>query len=188
MKKEEPSFIYTLVLGVCMLLSLLLIGKMLLQHPTAAPPAPPVTENQQGEPSMELQISENDLATLIVQAVPFTTKGLQVGIGSDGTIEASASISRDALAQSELVDSSMRTALLFLPDPCTLHGAWRVSVADGAVQLSTVSASIAGLALPETAVNTLTRMIAEAVNDSLREWGVGIGKLEFSKGSLLIRP
>ena len=30
---EERSFVYTLILGVCMLLCLLMIGRMLLGHP-----------------------------------------------------------------------------------------------------------------------------------------------------------
>ena len=33
--QEEKSFVYTLILGICMLLCLLMIDRMLLGHPEA---------------------------------------------------------------------------------------------------------------------------------------------------------
>ena len=33
--QEEKSFVYTLILGICMLLCLLMIGRMMLGHPEA---------------------------------------------------------------------------------------------------------------------------------------------------------
>ena len=68
---EERSFVYTLILGVCMLLCLLMIGRMLLGHPadqieTKEPenPAPAPQTEEEEDLQMKMQLSEDDLCTI----------------------------------------------------------------------------------------------------------------------------
>lgn len=186
--KEERSFVYTLILGVCMLLCLLLIGKMLLHHPERVPEQPPENIVEQGDEQMELQLNENDLGGLILQALPFSPDGLTVKIGNDGRVEVGASVSKQMLEDSGYVTGGMRTALLFLPDPCKLYGVWRVSADNGVLKLDTERAEIAGFALPAETIDALGALVSETVNGQIKEWGVAFSKLTCEDGALLLQP
>lgn len=189
--KEERSFVYTLILGVCMLLSLLLIGKMLLGHPTSneteqKTPEPAPQEGKE-DTQMGVELTENDLSTLIVQALPFAPEGVAAKISKDGTVAVSASVRKQALVDSGLVEGGMRTALLFLPDECKLYGAWQTAVRDGALTLTCTHAEIAGFAIPEEATAALSDTIAAALNRQLTEWGIALAEIECKDGSIAFR-
>lgn len=187
--KEEKSFVYTLILGVCMLLSLVLIGKMLL-HRSEPPKQPDITPqaDQQQEDHMEIQINEDDLGILITQALPFAPNGLTVRIDKNSTVEVSASVDHQSLLDSGAVPGNMRTAMMFLPDPCKVYGAWQVAWQDGALTLTAQRLEIAGFALPEQAAGALTEAIANAVNGQIQDWNVSIEEFLCQDGSLLLKP
>ena len=58
--QEEKSFVYTLILGICMLLCLLMIGRMLLGHPeqNMQPGQSGPSGNEQEDTQMGLQLSD----------------------------------------------------------------------------------------------------------------------------------
>ena len=184
--KEEKSVIYTLILGVCMLLCLLLIGKMLLHQPVPQPTEP---QKQEGEDEqVELQLSEEDLSTLIDEALPLTPDAMTVHIGANASVEISASVSKQALTDSGLDAGVLRTAAMFLPDPCKLYGAWQVSIKDGALCLAATRAEIAGIELPEQIVASFTDSLAGTVNQKLSAWGLTVNEITSEDGCLLFRP
>ncbi|MDY3618058.1 hypothetical protein [Agathobaculum sp.] len=187
--KEERSFVYTLILGVCMLLSLVLIGKMLL-HRSEQPKQPdtPPQADQQQEDNMEVQIGEDDLGALITQALPFAPEELTVRIAKSGTVEVSASVDHQALLDSGAVPGSMRTAMMFLPDPCKVYGAWQVTWQDGTLLLTAQRMEIAGFELPEQTAGALTEAIAGAVNGQIKEWGDSFAEFICQDGSLVLKP
>lgn len=171
-----------------MLLCLLLIGKMLLHYETDTPMPPPGDAVEQGDEQMELQLNENDLGGLILQALPFSPDGLTVKIGRDETVEVGASISKQMLEGSGYVTGGMRTALLFLPDPCKLYGKWRVSADNSMLKLDTEQAEIAGFSLPKETVDALQTMLSDTVNEQLKEWGISFSKLTCQDGALVLKP
>ena len=106
---EERSFVYTLILGVCMLLCLLMIGRMLLGHPadqieTKEPenPAPAPQTEEEEDLQMKMQLSEDDLCTMIVQALPFSPDGITAKISKDGIVSLGASVQKQSLVTAGL--------------------------------------------------------------------------------------
>ena len=89
---EEKSARYTIILGVCLLLCLLMLGRMLVGRseseapPDGTEPVETVPEEQQ-EPQLSLvmTMSESDLANFLLQYLPFTPRGLSGSIGADET-------------------------------------------------------------------------------------------------------
>ena len=79
---EEKSARYTIILGVCLLLCLLMLGRMLVGRseseapPDGTEPVETVPEEQQ-EPQLSLvmTMSESDLANFLLQYLPFTPRG-----------------------------------------------------------------------------------------------------------------
>ena len=115
----EKSSVYTIILGVCMLLCLLMIGRMLLGHPeqVTEPEAGSPTLPEQEETGMELR--ESDLCELIEQALPIPVREMTTKIGADQSISVVVLVSKQDLQESGLVPGGLRTALLFLPDEVT---------------------------------------------------------------------
>ena len=73
---------------------------------------------------MEFHITEDDIASVLTEALPFPVEDTAVKISRDGTIAVTAAVTRQALTESNLVPGKLRTALLFLPERCKLYGAW----------------------------------------------------------------
>lgn len=186
--QEEKSFVYTLILGICMLLCLLMIGRMMLGHPEAeSQPASPEenTEEQEGQ-NVGFQLSEEGLREMIVQALLFAPDDLSAEIHADQTISVSANVQRQALADSGLVPGNLRTALLFLPDSCEVSACWTASLQDGAISLQCRKAEIAGIALPEEIAAALSDQIAEAINRQLAAQKIAPAELRWEDGMISI--
>ncbi|MDO5142974.1 MAG: hypothetical protein Q4D31_08155 [Eubacteriales bacterium] len=184
--QEEKSLVYTLILGVCMLLCLLLIGRMLLgQKPDAAPrPAPPQEEGTQ----MGIRLDEQMLSTLLTQALPFKPEGMAVQIGADGIVAVSVAVQRQTLADSGLVPGDLRTALLFLPERCKVYGAWRVAAQDGALSVQCTRAELAGIALPAAVTDVLSAAIDAALAQYLAEQQIAPQRLVWEAGAVTLCP
>ena len=122
--QEEKSAVYTVILGVCLLLCLLMLGNMLMgRADTSTAPAAPEEDD-----AMEFHITEDDIASVLTEALPFPVEDTAVKISRDGTIAVTAAVTRQALTESNLVPGKLRTALLFLPERCKLYGAWSAAV------------------------------------------------------------
>lgn len=130
---EEKSARYTIILGVCLLLCLLMLGRMLVGRseseapPDGTEPVETVPEEQQ-EPQLSLvmTMSESDLANFLLQYLPFTPRGLAVSIGADETASMSMSVDRAELEESGLLTGHFRAAAQLLPERCSLAGEWGV--------------------------------------------------------------
>ena len=124
--QEEKSAVYTVILGVCLLLCLLMLGNMLMgRADTSTAPAAP----EEGD-AMEFHITEDDIASVLTEALPFPVEGTAVKISRDGTIAVTAAVTRQALTESNLVPGKLRTALLFLPANSALPAgpsSWKAS-------------------------------------------------------------
>lgn len=182
--KEEKSFVYTIILGVCMLLCLLMIGRMLLGHPEQN--ALPETDNpispEQEETGMELR--ETDLCALVEQALPIPVQEVTAQIGADETISVVVLVSKQDLQDSGLVPGGLRTALLFLPDQCRLYGSWAASVAEGKLNLQCQSAEIGNVTVPAEIVSAITDQLAASINEYLEQEGMVPEKMEWTDGVL----
>ena len=70
--QEEKSAVYTVILGVCLLLCLLMLGNMLMgRADTGTAPAAP----EEGD-AMEFHITEDDIASVLTEALPFPARYL----------------------------------------------------------------------------------------------------------------
>lgn len=166
--EEEKSWVYTLILGVCMLLSLALIGRMLVGHPHGADqPDDNAAQDDLPQTSDAIEWTADDLSEMAAQALPFTAADLTVQISRAGTVTLELTVSKTALSQSGLLEGRMRTALLFLPESCALHGQWRPALADGRIVLTECEITTAGLTLPETLAAKLSGRLSAALNDRL---------------------
>lgn len=188
---EERSFVYTLILGVCMLLCLLMIGRMLLGHPadqieTKEPENPaqaPQTEEEE-DLQMKMQLSEDDLCTMIVQALPFSPDGITAKISKDGIVSLGASVQKQSLVDSGLATGGMRTAVLFLPDPCKVYSVWNISAESGSIKLDCATMEIAGIVLPEETAAKISEQIADSLNRQLMTWGIEPKAIRFADGAI----
>ena len=79
--QEEKSAVYTVILGVCLFLCLLMLGNMLMGKAdiSTAPAAP-----EEGD-AMEFHITEDDIASVLTEALPFPVEDTAVKISRDGS-------------------------------------------------------------------------------------------------------
>ena len=168
---EERSFVYTLILGVCMLLCLLMIGRMLLGHPadqieTKEPenPTPAPQTEEEEDLQIKMQLSEDDLCTMIVQALPFSPDGITAKISKDGIVSLG--------------------AVLFLPDPCKVYSVWNISAESGSIKLDCATMEIAGIVLPEETAAKISEQIADSLNRQLMTWGIEPKAIRFADGAI----
>lgn len=179
--ENEKNFGYTLLLGVCMLISLILIGKMLLYRPV--PIYNPIasgqstgTQSEAGQPGEEnkkLQLQEDDVARMIEEHLPqdFPVKGISVNISKDGTILADGTVYKDKLTRYISSDGMMRSALILMPSEFTLKSLFSAaSGEDGTLTLTPQQISVDGFDFPVSVFSSaLTNALNQAVNAALRE-------------------
>ena len=91
---------------------------------------------------MKMQLSEDDLCTMIVQALPFSPDGITAKISKDGIVSLGASVQKQSLVDSGLATGGMRTAVLFLPDPCKVYSVWNISAESGSIKLDCATMEI----------------------------------------------
>ena len=187
--QEEKSWVYTLILGVCMLLCLLLIGRMLLGHPGENSPAQtePETDGQE-DIQMGIEVGEQELSAMIAQALPFQTGELALHIGADQTVSISATVRKKDMENSGLIPGSLRTALLFLPDHCMVYGTWLVELQGGSVILQCQEAKIADITLTDEITNLLSEQLGAAINHILQQQKISPDSLQWEDGILTILP
>ena len=190
---EEKSARYTIILGVCLLLCLLMLGRMLVGRseseapPDGTEPVETVPEEQQ-EPQLSLvmTMSESDLANFLLQYLPFTPRGLSVSIGADETASMSMSVDRAELEESGLLTGHFRAAAQLLPERCSLAGEWSVRAEQGKLRFTCLSAQLNDADLPQTAAELVTDAMANALNRKLEELNVAPQRLAWSDGEIEI--
>ena len=190
---EEKSARYTIILGVCLLLCLLMLGRMLVgRSESEAPPddTEPVEtvpeEQQEPQLSLVMTMSESDLANFLLQYLPFTPRGLAVSIGADETASMSMSVDRAELEESGLLTGHFRAAAQLLPERCSLAGEWGVQAEQGKLRFTCLSAQLNDADLPQTAAELVTGAMANALNRKLEELNVAPQRLAWSDGEIEI--
>lgn len=180
--------VYTIVLGICMLLCLLMIGRMLLGRPAQdrAPEEPIPQQQAEQEEGYGISIDEQTLRDLLAQTLALPSDSLTVHISADETISAAMQVERKTLQESGLVPGSLRTALLFLPEQCKIYGAWHAEARDGAIVLTGLEMKLGDLALPADVIDTITAHVTEAVQGYLSEQACCPKALHWSDGSIEI--
>lgn len=96
---------------------------------------------------------------------------LAVHIGAEGTVSVDIQVERQILKENELLPDGLRTATLFLPEQCKLHGAWQVGLQEQIITLACTEAQLNDIALPSSMTDEITEKIAEALNAYLSEQG-----------------
>lgn len=183
--QEGKSVAYTLILGICMLLCLLMIGHMLLGQPNRSGHLSQQSPPEQEDDIMSIRLTEQDICTLLRKMFPVEPDDVTVKIGADGTISASAMIYKQALQN--FASSGLRTVLLFLPERCKLYGCWEFAVLDGKVESSCTQAEVAGFALPQEVKNLLSVQLSDTVNKCLEQQKIRPEKLLWENGVLYIQ-
>ncbi|MGI6181076.1 MAG: hypothetical protein ACOYIE_03260 [Agathobaculum sp.] len=183
--QEERSFVYTIILGICMLLSLLMIGRMLLGNADGANGAVSEPQPQADEEENGMRLSESELGVLIEQALPFAPEKLTVSIGADGLVQVGALVNKQAL--SDAATEGLRTVLLFLPEKCEVSGAWQVSAENGKIVLACRQITAAGFTLPEQVAQGLSERLADTLNSQIEENKIEWSQLNFTEGALLLQ-
>lgn len=193
---EPKSARYTIILGVCLLLCLLMLGRMLVgraeedtppENSTAPVETAPQNEAQNKiEPSLVMTLSENDLANFVLQYLPFTPRGLSVEISADETASLSMGVDRAELEDSGLLTGHFRAAAAALPERCSLKGTWRIAAEEGRLTFACVEAELNDTALPQTAADLVTSALTDALNRKLAELDIAPQRLAWTDGELQI--
>ena len=118
---------------------------------------------------MEFHITEDDIASVLTEALPFPVEDTAVKISRDGTIAVTVAVTRQALTESNLVPGKLRTALLFLPERCKLYGAWSVAVSNGKLSLACRTIKLEGFTLPEQTAQALSDAFAAQWNTRMEQ-------------------
>ncbi len=180
--QEEKSAVYTVILGVCLLLCLLMLGNMLMgRAETDSAPAAPKEDT-----TMEFHITEDDIASVLTEALPFPVESTAVKISHDGTIAVTTAVTRQNLTESGLVPAKLRTALLFLPERCKLYGSWSVSVSNGKLNLTCQTIQLEGFTLPEQAAQTVSNEFAAQCNTRMEQQGFTPRTIQCQDGEIVL--
>lgn len=163
-------------------------------QPGSDPTKPGQTNPSQTNPSQTseeepgtLVFDETALRDLVWNALPVQPDALTVAVSDNGELAASAAISKKTLTDSGLVTGGLRTMLIFLPEQCKLYAAWQPAVVDGSIDLSPVTMEVAGVPVPDQAVNSVTEMVEAAIAQQLKEWGVTVTSLRCESGQLVVQ-
>lgn len=195
--EHERSFVYTLILGACMLISLLLVGKMLLYEP--APIHVPHMSQPQAEQKIQPQDTEDtnmiitaqDAAGMILEKLPQTLapEQLTVGMGADGSLSIAGTVQKSAI-ESQLSNQMAQSILMFLPDRFDLKLSSMIQcAADGIVTLTPVTLSAGPLELPGSAIpQDLLSVFNTAVNDALHSTLGEFSAINMQDGAMELIP
>ena len=146
--QEEKSAVYTVILGVCLFLCLLMLGNMLMgRADTGTAPAAP----EEGD-AMEFHITEDDIASVLIEALPFLVEDTAVKISRDGTIAVTAAVTRQALTER-----------------CKLYGAWSAAISNGKLSLACRTIKLEGFTLPEQTAQALSDAFAAQWNTRMEQ-------------------
>ncbi len=190
---EEKSARYTIILGVCLLLCLLMLGRMLIGRsesetpPGGTEPVETVPEEQlEPQLSLVMTMNESDLANFLLQYLPFTPRGLTVSIGADETAALSMNVDKAELEESGLLTGHFRAAAQLLPEKCSLAGRWSAAAEQGKLRFICQSAQLGGTELPKAAAELVTNALSDALNRRLEELNVAPQKLVWRDGEIEI--
>ncbi|MFR7645900.1 MAG: hypothetical protein ACLUZQ_04900 [Butyricicoccus sp.] len=162
--QEEKSAVYTVILGVCLFLCLLMLGNMLMgRADTGTAPAAP----EEGD-AMEFHITEDDIASVLIEALPFLVEDTAVKISRDGTIAVTAAVTRQALTESIWSRQAAHGAAV---SAGALQAVRRVgaAVSNGKLSLACRTIKLESFTLPEQTAQALSDAFAAQWNTRMEQ-------------------
>lgn len=188
--EEERSFLHTLILGVCVIICAILIARMAFDQPVPYFVPHRVTgPTTQDNPNdvLQLRLTEGELSGMIDDGLPEGSPitDITLAIGEQGRVELAATLSRERLQNFLPAQTVPRSLLALLPESCEMEATMCVEWNDG-LHLRSVSASAAGVTLPEAAVEALAERAAQEITVLLARQGIAVGAIETMPGALQI--
>lgn len=191
--EDEKSFMHTLILGVCIIISAILIARMAFYKPVPyfePHKVPKQTESQ--ESSIQIQFTEQELTAILqntgLQDSPL--RELAISIQEDCQISLSGVLQKDKL-QDMLADTAsmnlLKTALALMPEECALSAQLSIAMEDGMPCLHVLGAQAGGVDLPQTILQLMEDEINETWKTFLSEQGIGMGEITTGKGVLYVK-
>ncbi len=187
--EQDRSFGYTLILGTCILLCLVLVGKMMLQHAQSAPMPNTKSSITQQQPADTAQkFTETDLAQLLTEALAadFPVRDAAVSIHADGAICVTCNADKKLLQQ-YLTNSSIRSALVLLPAQIPLQLDAMVQTQTNPPALTAVNLQMGDLQLPAAALPAgVLQACNQALTQMLSQSGYQISDIQFEEGAMIL--
>lgn len=169
--EHEKSFVYTLILGTCMLISLMLVGKMLLYKPVPVH-APHMVRQEGGHQEQGMStkyLSDTDLSAMLAELLPqdFPLEALSISVQKNGTVHAQGTIVKAKLLEASDMEL-LRALLKWLPDTFALNATFGTSISGNLLSLTLTDATAAGFQLPtdqmpEDWMNVLNTAVNQAI-------------------------
>lgn len=180
----EKSFAYTMILGVCMLISLLLIARMLLT-PKPISEAPQMQQEKSEDAEVKIEINNTLLAEMLSDAIPISIENLTLEITNSGEVKVQGTVSKEVIRE-YIEDGALRTMLLFLPESCDMEISCKVALVEGVLELGDAKASVAGISVPDKFMELTQQQINEVVNAKIQEYGVDIKQISFAENNIIL--
>lgn len=185
--KENTGRWETVLVTVCLILSALLAGRMLLHTdlPLHAPHSP--VQRADTDPPRTLALTGDGLTSLLVRQLPegFPLHSLTVTVGEGGIIGLSGTLPREAV---QALDGLPGAAAALLPAQCTVQAVLSVGLdaAAGQLILQPTALTIGGLRVPAEVLEALTGRAAQAIASGLRDQGIVPSTVRTEQGRLIL--
>lgn len=184
--ENEKSFAYTLILGVCVLISLLLTGRMLLYQPLPAhtPYTGQISSHEQGKTITYL--SEQDIAKYLSEKLPeeVPLKNLEITLQKEGIVTAKGMLRKNALLHLGVPNP----VLLWMPDQIPLTIQFSALCDGAAIRLTPSDLKIGDVSVPTGHIPPeWLSMLNETINDMLRQAADAYTQIQLLDGGIQLR-
>ncbi len=184
--QHEKSFGYTLILGVCVLISLMLIGRMLLYQPLPVhtPYTGQISSQEQGKTMTYL--SEQDVSKYLSEKLPeeVPLKDLQITLQKEGIVTAKGSLHKNVLLQFGVPQA----VLLWMPEQIELSIRFTALSDGAALRLTPSELKIGDVTVPVGHIPPeWLSMLNETVNEMLRQAAESYSQIELLDGGIQLR-
>ncbi len=191
--KENKGYIYTIILGVCLMGCLLLIGKMLLSSSTPLHSPPMPSDIAPSAEESYFRLSEDTLESMIrdnASGIPLDN--VEVTIAEDNALQFDLTMKRRELkktAQENSQLSAYSDIIDFLPeDVCFRCSVGVGSTNSGEVAVSLETVSVMEQEIPKNIVtDTIFSGLSQSINQMLRENHIQVSELVCKDGYLMIK-
>ena len=181
---EERSFCYTLIIGVCIIICCLLLGRMLLFPPTS--PSSPTQEteiqnNKEENEQESIVYSEAEIMELLQSSVPNNTiQNLNLKLRSNGTVYLSGTVDRKDILQA----AGNSFLLRFLPAKNNVEALFTLKAVDGKAVFQANEIKVSGISLPNAMQDEISDMPSETLNNVLEDANISPKSILVTKGKL----
>lgn len=203
---EEKKTVYTLILGACMIISLILIARMMLYHPVPIH-TPPGTQSQQQpleikqlpapEQKPAITLTEKDIEGMIENQLPdnFPLSDIKVKIKED-SIDAIGGLKKENLLQylkanGYELTAPLQAALMLVPDEFSLSCRFQVGTdhETGLLLFTPEKVSAGSVEIPSAVlIPSVFASINQAVNDALCNSDIYFTQIILKEGAVELMP